>query len=222
MRSIIPAREALASTDDRPHDPAPAGGAPSAPPRALPPDARRLAERRKNRGASVVTRRASTFSAAGSPPWGRTLLRRRLRREAQAARADLSGAIGLQGAGTAESACFLPTVRSAPSRASGASPLSSRSAPTRSPRGGTRGSGRGRTSERLHCAPASWRTARSTPAAVARRNSGPSGSIGAPRRPCAPPRPCTLRRRARAPGGCCPPAVLRRCRDVAEIGRAHV
>src|SRR3989440_13045048 len=29
MRSIIPAREALASTDDRPHDPAPAGGAPS-------------------------------------------------------------------------------------------------------------------------------------------------------------------------------------------------
>src|SRR2546423_11113181 len=76
MRSIIPAREALASTDDRPHDPAPAGGAPSAPPCALPPDARLLAARRRGPDASVVTRRASTFSAAGSPSWGRTLLRR--------------------------------------------------------------------------------------------------------------------------------------------------
>src|SRR2546421_2356248 len=89
MRSIIPAREALASTDDRPP------------------------------------------SAAGSPPWGRTLLRRRLSREAQAARADSSGAVGPQDAGTAEPARLLPTVRSASSRASGASPLSSRSAPCR-------------------------------------------------------------------------------------------
>src|SRR5438552_3095531 len=119
----------------------------------------------------------------------RELTRRGVTQNA-AARADSSGPIGPQGARTAEAALPSPTARSASSRASGASPLSSRSAPTSSPRGGTRGSGRGRTSERLDCGPASWSTARSAPAAVARRNSAPSGSVGAPRRPCAPPRPC--------------------------------
>src|SRR2546421_3657196 len=58
MRSIIPAREALASTDDRPHDPAPAAAA----------MARRQAARRKGPGATVPRRGHATLGGQRERP----------------------------------------------------------------------------------------------------------------------------------------------------------